>query len=197
MAGVIDPECKRALGQMTKGVQVVAATHDGVTRAYTSHWVTQVAFEEPIVMASMSPRHDTHPLVAAAGWFSVSILAGDQVEQGQYFSYPGRRFRHVASEYLTAVDGVPVVDGCIAWLRCETFERKPVFDHELFFARVTHWGYGRLGADPLVYSARHGWRVASERARERGVSVRDRLLGRLAAVSDGDDDADDDGAGDA
>lgn len=193
---MIDPKCKRALGQMIKGVQVVATTHEGVTRAYTSHWVTQVAFEEPIVMASVSPKHDTHPLVAAAGWFSVSILAGDQVEQGQYFSYPGRRFRHIASEYLTEVDGVPFVDGCIAWLRCETFERKPMFDHELFFARVTHWGYGRLTAAPLVYSARHGWRIAGERARERGVSVRDRLLERLAAagiddVGAGDDEADD------
>jgi hypothetical protein len=38
---VIDPTTKRSLGQMIKGVQVVAATHDGTTRAYTSHWVTQ------------------------------------------------------------------------------------------------------------------------------------------------------------
>jgi len=28
-----------------------------VTRAYTSHWVSQVAFDKPIVMASVSPRH--------------------------------------------------------------------------------------------------------------------------------------------
>ncbi|GIU90210.1 MAG: hypothetical protein KatS3mg010_1309 [Acidimicrobiia bacterium] len=117
-------------------------------------------------MASVSPRHDTHPLVAAAGWFSVSILAGDQVEQGQYFSYPGRRFRHIASEYLTEVDGVPVVDGCIAWLRCETFERKRMLDHELFFARVTHWGYGRLHGRParLLGPARMADRRASAHA---------------------------------
>ena len=48
---MIDPTVKRALGQMIKGVQVVAASHDGLTRAYTSHWVTQVSFEEPVVMA--------------------------------------------------------------------------------------------------------------------------------------------------
>ena len=161
---MIDPKLKRAIGQMTKGVQVVATTHEGVTRAYTSHWVTQVAFEEPVVMASMSPKHDTHALVVASGWYSVSILAGDQVEQGQYFSYPGRRFRYVASEMLTEVDGIPMVPDCIAWLRCEVFERKEMFDHDLFFARVTDYGYGRLKEDPLVYSARHGWRVASERA---------------------------------
>ena len=39
---MIDRETKRSLG-----------------RLYTSHWVCQVSFEEPVVMASISPRHDT------------------------------------------------------------------------------------------------------------------------------------------
>ena len=72
---MIDATIKRSLGQMMKGVQVVGANHDGVTRAYCSHWVCQVSFEEPIVMASVSPKHDTHPLIAASGEFTVSILA--------------------------------------------------------------------------------------------------------------------------
>lgn len=184
---MIDPKLKRALGQMIKGVQVVATTHEGVTRAYTSHWVTQVAFETPIVMASVSPKHDTHPLITATGWFSVSVLAGDQVEAGQYFSYPGRRFRYVADELLTVVDGTPIVADCIAWMRCEVFERKPMADHDLFFANVTAYGYGRLKADPLAYSARHGWRIADTKAREKGVSIRDRLLDRLGEDPSPDD----------
>jgi flavin reductase (DIM6/NTAB) family NADH-FMN oxidoreductase RutF len=57
---MIDRDTKRALGQMVNGVQVVAAHHDGVTRAYTSHWVGQISFEEPILLASISAKHDTH-----------------------------------------------------------------------------------------------------------------------------------------
>src|SRR6185436_2303730 len=120
---MIDRDVKRSLGQMMKGVQVVGAHHDGVTRAYCSHWISQVSFEEPIVMASVSPKHDTHPLIAASGLLSVSILAADQVEAGQYFSYPGRRFRYMAPEYLEMVDGLPVVVDCVAWFRAEVFER--------------------------------------------------------------------------
>ena len=182
---MIDPKLKRALGQMVKGVQVVGAAHDGLVRAYTSHWVSQVAFEEPVVMASVSPKHDTHPLIVASGEFTVSILAGDQVDVGQYFSYPGRRFRYIAEEYLDTpneLEGLPVVRDCVAWLRCETFERKPMRDHELFFAEVTGWGYGRLKEPTLLYSSRHGWRVLGDRARKPGDSVRDRLLARLAAA---------------
>ena len=194
---MIDPKLKRALGQMVKGVQVVGSAHDGVVRAYTSHWVTQVAFDEPVVMASVSPKHDTYPLIDASGVFTVSILAADQIDAGQYFSYPGRRFRHIATELLDDVDGLPVVRDCVAWLRCEVFERMPMRDHQLFFAEVTAYGYGRLKEPTLLYSARHGWRVLGDRARAPGDSVRDRLLARLTdegydvdpSVSDEPDDA--------
>ena len=179
---MIDQQIKRSLGQMMKGVQVVAAHHDGVTRAYCSHWVCQVSFEEPVVMASVSPKHDTHPLIVASGEFSVSILAGDQVDAGQYFSYPGRKFRYIADEFLEPIPGrdLPVVRNSIAWLRCETFERKPMIDHELFFARVVEVGAGRLREPPLLYSSRLGWRVTGDKAREPGRSIRDELLQRLA-----------------
>ncbi|MEM9654025.1 MAG: flavin reductase family protein [Actinomycetota bacterium] len=187
---MIDREIKRSLGQMIKGVQIVAATHDGLTRAYTSHWVSQISFEEPIVMASASPKHDTYPLMIGAGGFTVSLLAGDQVREGQYFSYPGHKFKYVAPEFLEADDaGRPCVPNAIAWLHCETFDRIERFDHDLFLANVVEVREGRLGEPPLLYSARHGWRITGGNAREKGQSVRDELLARVAeqdAAADGD-----------
>jgi flavin reductase (DIM6/NTAB) family NADH-FMN oxidoreductase RutF len=123
----------------------------------------------------------------------VSVLAGDQVDVGQYFSYPGRKFRYIADEYLDVVPGtsLPFVRNSIAWLRCEVFERKQMMDHELFFARVVDVGPGRLKDPPLLYSSRLGWRVTGDKAREPGHSVRDVLLARLAAA--GFEDVVDDG----
>lgn len=179
---VIDPKLKRALGQAAKGVEIVAATHDGVTRGYTSHWVSQIAFEEPIVMASVSPKHDTYPLMIASGAFTVSFLAGDQIDIGQYFSYPAHRFHYIAPEYLTEVNGHPVVPDSLSWIHCEIFETKEMGDHVLLFARVADFGYGRLKESPLIYSSRHGWRVANDKARTPGESPRDALLARVAAA---------------
>ncbi|MFN8038154.1 MAG: flavin reductase family protein [Acidimicrobiales bacterium] len=198
---MIDRDLKRCLGRLVEGVQVVAATHGGLTRAYCSHWVSQVSFDEPLVLASVSPRHDTHPLIVGAGWFSVSLLAGDQVEAGQYFSYPGHRFKYVADEHLaTAPDGTPYVVGSIAWLRCEVVDRVAALgghdgfaplplDHELVFARVTAVGEGRLDAPALLYSSRKGWRIEGDKARTAGDSVRDRLLARVAQADRGDGEA--------
>ena len=180
---MIDRELKRCLGQMMKGVQVVASAHDGLTRAYCSHWVMQISFEEPIVLASISPKHDTHAVIEQSGWFTVSNLAADQVDVGQYFSYPGRKFNHIATEYLTEHDGNPHVVDCISWIRCEVTQKLDVdIDHDLFVARITDFGEGRIGEPPLLYSSRLGWSKSGEKARETGDSVRDRLLARLEAT---------------
>ena len=149
-------------------------------------------------MASVSPKHDTYPLIVAAGEFSVSVLAGDQITEGQYFSYPGRRFHRVAEEFLTdwpdEPDAPPVVPNSIAWLRCRTLETLTMKDHELFFAEVIAVVPGRLREPPLLYSSRLGWRISGERARIPGVSVRDQLIGRVTAagLDPGADELDDD-----
>jgi cob(II)yrinic acid a,c-diamide reductase len=181
---MIDQVLKRCLGQMMKGVEVVGASHGGVQRAYCSHWVTQVSFEEPVVMASVSPKHDTYPLMVSSGEFTVSILAADQVDVGQYFSYPGRKFRYIADEYLTDFPGtsLPVVVDAIASMRCRVFHEMSMRDHELLFAEVVEVQPGRLKEPPLLYSSRLGWRVTGDKAREQGRSVRDELLARLAAA---------------
>ena len=196
---MIDRTFKRSIGQMMKGVQVVGAADGDRAHLYCSHWVCQVSFEEPIIMASVSRRHDTEPLIAATRRFSVSILAGDQVAEGQYFSYPGRRFRNLATEYVEDWDGLPIVPNSIAWLRCDVIEVIETIggddlDHRLYFARVSAVREGRLREPPLLYSSRLGWRISGDKAREPGDSIRDRLLERLAAsgLSDpGEPEADD------
>ena len=142
-------------------------------------------------MASVSPKHDTYPLIVAAGEFSVSILAGDQIAAGQYFSYPGRRLQHVADELLTAwpgdPDGPPVVPDAIAWLRCTTFQRMVLEDHELFFARVTAVVPGRLREPPLLYSSRLGL-AGDGRSGPRTRGQHPRPAARAGRASAGSDD---------
>jgi len=189
---MIDRGIKQGLGQMMKGVQVIGAAHGGVQRAYTSHWLSQVSFEEPIVMASVSPKHDTYLLMVESGGFAASLLGADQIVEGQYFSYPGRKMEYVAVEYLTEwpdlAGGPPIVPDSIAWLRCETFQQITMEDHELLFARVVEVIPNRLKDPPLLYSSRLGWRASGDKAREPGMSIRDQLLARVEAEGSVSDD---------
>ena len=103
------------------------------------------------------------------------------MEAGQYFSYPGRRFRYIGTEYLEVFDGLPVSCGTASpSFTCEVEDViTGRYDHDLFFARVTSSRAGRLDQPPLLYSSRHGWRVTGDKAREAGTSIRDGLLARL------------------
>ena len=198
---MIDAALKRCLGQAMHAIHVVGARYEGSDRLFTSHWVMQVSFEEPVVIASVSPKHDTHRLIKHSGAFSVSMLAGDQVMEGQYFSYPGRKFVHIADDFVTEWEGLPVVPNAIAWMRCEVVEQIGAgaagrLDHDLFLARVTAVAGHRLKEPPLLYSSRLGWRIAGAPARTPGTSVRDLLLARLTAAgidpgAAGDADTDD------
>jgi flavin reductase (DIM6/NTAB) family NADH-FMN oxidoreductase RutF len=180
---MIDPDLKRVIGQMTYGAYVVACRQGELVRAYTSTWTYQVSFERPLIAISSSPKHDTFPLIESEGWFSVSILAGDQIEPAQYFSYPGHRFNHVG-DYLDDVDGIPIVRDCVGWLRCSVVDRGAVADHILFFGEVDRVGEGRLREPGLTYSSRKGWRIADTPARQKGESVRDRLLAMVEEAGD-------------
>ncbi len=175
---MIDAALKRVLGQMTYGVNVVACTSEGLTRGYTSTWTYQLSFEEPVIGISISPKHDTFPLIEREGWFTVSLLAGDQIEPAQYFSYPGRRFKHIG-DYLDHDDGRPFVRDCVGWMYAEVVDRATVRDHVLLVADVTVVNEGRLREPALTYSSRKGWRIAATPARKPGESVRDRLLEML------------------
>ncbi len=125
-----------------------------------------------------------------SGKFAVSILAADQVMEGQYFSYPGRKFKYVGSEMIELnSEGLPIVPNSIAYLSCEVFDRIERFDHDLFLANVVDVTEGRLGEPPLLYSARHGWRITGDKAREKGVSIRDQLLERVAQAEAGPEGA--------
>ena len=119
----------------------------------------------------------------------MSILAGDQVAEGQYFSYPGRKLPLLAAEYLEEVDGGwPVVPNAIAWLGCEIDRQLDAgLDHDLFLARVVAVGEGRLKEPPLLYSPGSAGGSTGDKAREPGTSIRDELLERLADL--GIDDA--------
>jgi flavin reductase (DIM6/NTAB) family NADH-FMN oxidoreductase RutF len=182
---MMDRALKRVIGQMTYGVQVVACRQGDLVRGFTATWVCQVSFDEPVVALSLSPKHDTASMIDEEGWFTVSLLAGDQIEEGQYFSYPGRRFRHIG-DYFELVDGFPVVRGCVGWMRCEIVDRHPAVDHVLLLARVTDVGEGRIDEPALTYSSRKGWRIADTPARKPGESVRDRLLRRLEEMEEED-----------
>jgi len=52
-------------------------------------------------------------------------------------------------------NGLPVVDGAVAWVECQVHSRQPGGDHEIVVGAVT--AVGRGGGEPLVHWERGYW----------------------------------------
>jgi flavin reductase (DIM6/NTAB) family NADH-FMN oxidoreductase RutF len=79
----------------------------------------------------------------------VNVLAHDQRELAVHFAGKTPESEQFSGIAHTEVDGVPVLDGVVAWLMGDVRELLPGGDHMIGIAEVT--GVGANGGDPLVY----------------------------------------------
>jgi flavin reductase len=92
-----------------------------------------------------------HELLAEAGAFALSLLAGEQEALAQHFA---RGVPPIAMwegiEWRPGATGAPLLDGSLGWVECRVTDRCPAGDHTLFVGEVVSSEHGR-SAPPLVY----------------------------------------------
>ena len=134
---VIDPaELRRCLGSFVTGVTVITALgEDGAPVGMTANSFNSVSLDPPLIVWSLRTNARSFPVYSTAKRFVVNILSEDQVEVSNRFAKSGPdRFAEVAT--TAGIDGVPLIDGCAAYLECRTEATYPGGDHLLFLGRV-------------------------------------------------------------
>ena len=150
-APAVDPVAfRRALGRFATGVTVITAlTPDGAPAGCTVSAFCSVSMDPPLVLACIGRGRSMHRTLAEVTGFAVNILRSDQADLARCFARSGAdRFTGVATR--PAPDGVPLLDGTIASLRCERHELLEGGDHTIVLGRVVdlHVDEG----EPLLYS---------------------------------------------
>ena len=136
-APAIDPvELRRCLGSFVTGVTVITALDDsGVPIGMTANSFNSVSLDPPIIVWSLRTNASTFAVYANAKRFVVNILAEGQVDVSNRFAKSGPdRFDGVG--WSKGIEGVPLIDGCAAYLECRTEATYPGGDHLLFLGRV-------------------------------------------------------------
>ncbi len=136
-SSAIDPaELRRCLGSFVTGVTVITVLDDdGKPIGMTANSFNSVSLDPPLIVWSLRTNARTFPVYSKAKRFNVNILSEDQVDVSNRFAKSGPdRFDGVA---ITAgIDGLPLIDGCSAYLECRTEATYPGGDHLLFLGRV-------------------------------------------------------------
>ena len=76
---------KTALRMIPYGLYVLTAEKDGEIAAATVNWVTQTAFDPPLVVVGVKADASAHDIIKKAGSFALNILGKGQ--QGPAFAF--------------------------------------------------------------------------------------------------------------
>ncbi|HSV45840.1 MAG TPA: flavin reductase [Ramlibacter sp.] len=195
-ASPIDPrELRQVLGSFVTGVTIITTVDkDGKCWGLTANSFTSVSLDPPLVLWNQSVTAPSYPVFRDAQRFAVNILAEDQVEISRRFASPAAdKFAGVGVS--GGLGGVPLIDGCAAYIECSREGEFPGGDHAVFLGRVERmekrpcrplvFGQGRyLMAQPHEYSEPSPDTPAPMHAQLRAVRMATPLLVELSRELD-------------
>jgi flavin reductase (DIM6/NTAB) family NADH-FMN oxidoreductase RutF len=146
----VEPDRFRTvMGHFATGVAVVTVDAPGGPQGMTANAVASLSLDPVLVLVCFANGARTLPEVRRAGRFGVNVLAAGQERIARRFaSKDDAKFAEVAH---TVHDGIPVLDGALAWVGCELERLVPGGDHTIGIGAVHAAELGPAGAEPLVW----------------------------------------------
>jgi flavin reductase (DIM6/NTAB) family NADH-FMN oxidoreductase RutF len=132
------------------GVAVITARGDAGPVGFTATSLTSVSAEPPMLSFGISQGASSWPAIATTEHIGVHILGDHQQELAATFAKSGADRFGAPTAWREGPEGVPVLDGVLAWLVCRIVARVPAGDHRIVLAEVAlgdPTGPGR----PLLY----------------------------------------------
>ena len=134
---------KTALRMIPYGLYVLTAeAKDGRVAAATVNWVTQTAFEPPLVVVGVKADSSAHGIIKEARAFALNILGKNHKDIAFTFFKPLEREGNAigGQPFRSGSLGAPIFENVPAFVECvlvETFERS---DHSMFVGEVKDAG---------------------------------------------------------
>jgi 3-hydroxy-9,10-secoandrosta-1,3,5(10)-triene-9,17-dione monooxygenase reductase component len=151
----MEPQDLRSLmSRWVTGVAVVTSTDGTGPRGATTNALTSLSLKPLLVLVALDHGSNTLDAVRNSGRFCINVLAADQDELARRFATKASGEEKLAGVPHQLIDGVPVLDGAVAWLACELDHELEGGDHTIVLGRPIEAGTAR-DAQPLVF---HGGR---------------------------------------
>ena len=145
------------MARLPSGVVVVSAHHGTGYRGLTASSLVSISAEPPMVMVGLEREATTTAAVIEGRAFNVSVLARAQEFLADRFA--GRApavdpdWREIPHRLGT--NGIPLIEGCTAWLECSLAAVHSAGDHEICVGNVEVAIQG--SGDPLILWDRAFW----------------------------------------
>src|SRR5262245_37448202 len=143
----MDPNAKKtALRMIPYGLYVLtAANKSGQVAAGTVNWVTQVAFEPPLIVVGVKTDSHAHPLIKETQAFALNVLGkGQQGVAFTFFKPAELKDGKISGEpFRSGSTGAPILTNLPAYIECTLEATVEKGDHSVFVGRVVDAGVSK------------------------------------------------------
>jgi flavin reductase (DIM6/NTAB) family NADH-FMN oxidoreductase RutF len=129
-----------AAALVDNAVALVTSAHQDRVNVMTVTFFAESSHVPLLVRIAISPTCWTHELVAASGWFGLSILVRQQAPLalacGSCSGRTESKFARLGIPYWLTEQGVPLLPHSLATSACRVLERIDLPDHTLFVGEI-------------------------------------------------------------
>jgi len=140
---------RTAMGLLPTGVTVVTASGPDGPAGATANAVCSLSIEPMLMLACLDRGSRTLLAVQAANHFGVSVLHAGQEQIARAFATKAPVADKWAGVAWRERDGIPAIDGSLAWVACELRDVIGGGDHVIVTGEVRDLATG--DGDPLLY----------------------------------------------
>jgi flavin reductase (DIM6/NTAB) family NADH-FMN oxidoreductase RutF len=146
----VGPDRFRAvMGNLATGVTVVTVSTANGPIGLTANAVTSLSLEPVLLLVCFANESRTLPAVRASGRFGINVLAAGQEDLARLFASKAPERQKFAGVPHSVHDGIPVIEGVLAWVGCRLERLIPGGDHTIGIGAVEAAEAG--DGDPLLW----------------------------------------------
>jgi flavin reductase (DIM6/NTAB) family NADH-FMN oxidoreductase RutF len=149
MRTVAPERFRTVMGHFATGVTIVTADSPDGPVGMTANAVCSLSLEPLLLLVCFDNGARTLPIVAEGERFGVNVLAKGQERLARLFASKTPEHEKFAGLPHSVHDGIPVIEGALAWVGCTLQELIPGGDHTIGIGAVTaaETGHG----EPLIW----------------------------------------------
>ena len=140
---------REVMGRFATGVTVVTASSPDGPVGMTANAVCSLSLDPVLLLVCFDNQARTLPVVRDVGRFGVNVLRAGQEDLARLFASKRPESEKFAGVPHTVHDGIPVIEGALAWVGCRLERVIPGGDHTIGIGAVEAAEAG--GGEPLIW----------------------------------------------
>ncbi|TMG27036.1 MAG: flavin reductase [Chloroflexi bacterium] len=145
------------MARLPAGVVVITARVGDEFRGLTASSLVSISLDPPLVLVGLERESATRAAVLETKAFNASLLTRSQEFLADRFAgrAPALDLEWRTLPHRLGTNGIPLLDGCAAWLECRLVQVHQAGDHDICVGEVLAAGIG--SGDPLILWDRTFW----------------------------------------